>query len=42
MRDDLTTVVLDSANRRLTELAIPALRTLDAAVGFASTPRLLF
>ena len=27
------TVVCDSANRRLTELAVPALRTLDVAVG---------
>jgi len=36
MRDDRT-VVFESANRRLTELAVMALRTLDVAV--ASHPR---
>jgi hypothetical protein len=41
MRDDLT-VVLDSANRRLTELAHEALRPHDVAVGAnGTTPRLI-
>jgi hypothetical protein len=31
MRDDMT-VVFESANRRLTELAVVALRTVDVAV----------
>jgi hypothetical protein len=35
MRDDLT-VVLDSANRRLTELAPAALRLQDVAIGASS------
>ena len=40
MRDDMT-VVLNSANRRLTELANPTLRVLDVAVGRRTDQRSL-